>query len=189
MSAIATTEFLEILLAIGLFIWFFYGPWQSFLIDTTRQKLFEIRDSLFVLAAEGNLEFDSDVYLILRKRINILIRLCHKVSFWRFIIFNVLDEIDESKEKTESLFDITSKIENEALRNEIQKKIYSITSVVVVSIAFRSLFLLAIVFLIMFPIFILRDLLGEHYNRIKCYFVKVGSNIEKEITMDSHKAA
>ena len=39
-----TTNTIELAVAIGFLVWFFYGPWNRFVIDLARQNLFELRD-------------------------------------------------------------------------------------------------------------------------------------------------
>src|SRR5262245_56443338 len=69
------------LITICLGFVFFYFPWQTLVVDQTRQRLFEIRDEWFdysqTLAATGDREAAEKV----RMEINYLIRLTHKVTF------------------------------------------------------------------------------------------------------------
>ncbi|MDE0534358.1 MAG: hypothetical protein OXI01_23340 [Albidovulum sp.] len=52
----------EVPKVLALTIRFFAGPWQSFCVASTRQRLFELRDRLFSLALDGRIEFDDPVY-------------------------------------------------------------------------------------------------------------------------------
>lgn len=52
---------------------FVYGPLQWFMVDLTRQQIFELRDSLFDHAAKNNL-FQDERYVALRSFMNAAIR-------------------------------------------------------------------------------------------------------------------
>ena len=67
----------EALLVVAILIWFFTGPWQSLLIDVSRQRHFELRDKLFMIAVGGRIDFDDPVYLSLREWLNGHIRMAH----------------------------------------------------------------------------------------------------------------
>ena len=62
-----------------------YGPWQTFCTDAARQTLFEVRDDLFDLAAQGKLSFQSPAYRAIRTAIEQNIRYAHTLTLWRFI--------------------------------------------------------------------------------------------------------
>jgi hypothetical protein len=81
MSAILSTSHL----VIGLFaLWFLYFVcWREHRIDTYRQRLFSVRDSLFDYAATGTVRFDDPAYTTLRDLSNGLIRFGHRLTFTR----------------------------------------------------------------------------------------------------------
>jgi hypothetical protein len=79
------------LLAVSLFLLFFYGPWQSLVIDMARQFVFEQRDAVFDLAAAGKLDFDSSEYRTIRDSFNKLIRFAHELNWIRLIIHSSED--------------------------------------------------------------------------------------------------
>lgn len=74
------------MLCIIQIIWFISGPWRKLVISMTRQKIFEIRDDVFLYAAEGNIRFDAKPYTQLRWHLNRMIRLCHKMSLTTLLI-------------------------------------------------------------------------------------------------------
>ncbi len=59
-----------------------YGMYQDYRIDRFRQDLFTIRDRLFDLAADGQIQFDHTAYGLVRITINGYIRFAHRVRFW-----------------------------------------------------------------------------------------------------------
>lgn len=65
----------------------FYVVWQNYVIDETRQKLFELRDELFDIASDGELAFDSEVYVVLRRMFNTTIRYAHTLDWLHLILF------------------------------------------------------------------------------------------------------
>jgi hypothetical protein len=79
--------------AVGLLIlWaLFYVCYRSYLLDKCRQALFEIRDDLFDLAAQGEIDFHEDCYRTLREDLNSLIFFADKMSFIR-IAFTPIPE-------------------------------------------------------------------------------------------------
>lgn len=84
-SASQVMNFLELLLSITLLCWLFWGPWQQLVVDATRQYLFQLRDRIFVLAAEGKIGFDDAAYLEFRKRVNRSIAICHNHSLFTLL--------------------------------------------------------------------------------------------------------
>ena len=74
------------LIAISLFLLFFYGPWQAIMVDYARQIVFEQRDAVFDLAAHGRLDFNSREYKIIRDSFNNLIKFAHELNWMRIIM-------------------------------------------------------------------------------------------------------
>lgn len=74
MTPQAAIQIVESLLAIGLLLWFFQGPWQRLIVGLYRQRLFEARDALFMMAAKGRMEFTDPAYHAMRYRLNDMIR-------------------------------------------------------------------------------------------------------------------
>jgi hypothetical protein len=54
--------------------------WRESNVDAHRRRLFEIRDQLFSLAADGQVPFDDPEYVTARSRLNEYIRWAHVVS-------------------------------------------------------------------------------------------------------------
>ena len=75
-------------------VWLPLGPRQRLVVDTLRQNLFERRDQLFLIAANGHLSFDSEEYRALRERLNLLIRYCDAAT-WPHLFAVVL--VDRSR--------------------------------------------------------------------------------------------
>lgn len=70
------------LLVLGVVL---YGPWQWICTDWARQVVFEKRDAIFDLAADGQLDFRSDEYQTIRGSLQKLIRFAHALTLPRMI--------------------------------------------------------------------------------------------------------
>lgn len=92
MSEVIGTVVLNFLLLLGLW-WLVFVELRSYRLDLTRQKLFNIRDELFALAAKGEMAFDSKAYGLMRTTLNGMIRFAHKISLIRLIATIYADEI------------------------------------------------------------------------------------------------
>lgn len=79
----------EVLASVAFMIWFFYGPWQNFVVDTLRQNLFEMRDEIFMTASEGKIERSSREYVLFRKRLNDTIRRAHELTWIQLLAFSL----------------------------------------------------------------------------------------------------
>ncbi len=67
----------------------YYVGWRFYRIDNVRHDLFELRDELFLYAAEGGVAFKEQAYVILRRRIEALIRFAHTMTLSRVIIIGI----------------------------------------------------------------------------------------------------
>ncbi len=64
-----------------------YFGWRPYRIDKVRNELFDLRNDLFLYAAEGGVVFDDPAYRIQRDRLNALIRFAHIITVTRALIF------------------------------------------------------------------------------------------------------
>ncbi len=71
-----------LLLLCFLLFWF----WRGYRIDAFRQRLFSLRDELFDYAVNGSVSFDEPAYMMLRNRINGMIRFANRVTFLRLVL-------------------------------------------------------------------------------------------------------
>jgi hypothetical protein len=74
--------------ALGLILlWtLFYFGVRPYRIDAIRHRLFVLRDKLFQFALNGGIAFDSPAYVLLRRRINTLLRYGHSITLSRMLI-------------------------------------------------------------------------------------------------------
>ena len=60
--------------------WIIFFEYPNSAIETTRNRLFSLRDELFELAQKGEIPFDSDAYKFARGMVNGMIRYAHDIS-------------------------------------------------------------------------------------------------------------
>lgn len=73
-------SFIAGVITVALGLAFFYFPWQTFVVDQTRQRLFEIRDSWFDYSLTLEEEADKAAAAAIRSELNLFIRLTHHVT-------------------------------------------------------------------------------------------------------------
>ena len=59
---------------------------RKYRVDALRHRLFVCRDQLFSLALDGALDFNDPAYVMLRRKINNMIRFAHKVNLVRAVV-------------------------------------------------------------------------------------------------------
>lgn len=71
-----------------IIIFIVYAAWtfglKRLLLERTRQAMFGVRHRLFMLGANGSIDFDDPIYRIVESFINANIRFSHKFNFIRF---------------------------------------------------------------------------------------------------------
>jgi len=60
--------------------WLWFIQYKKFFIDDTRQKLFSIRDELFIAASRGEISFDDKLYGMTRITLNGAIQYTHDLT-------------------------------------------------------------------------------------------------------------
>ncbi|MEE9610423.1 MAG: hypothetical protein V3W19_04185 [Desulfatiglandales bacterium] len=71
---------LSTLITIGLAFGLIYHLWQSYIIDVTRQQLFELRNEVFDMIGLQGLSREDDAYQLVRAMFNSSIRFVHKLN-------------------------------------------------------------------------------------------------------------
>lgn len=75
------------LAAIGVMLFFLYN---TFRVESIRQRIFSLRDELFDEALKGNISFNSQAYIATRSMLNGVIRYSHRISFARMIAYRCM---------------------------------------------------------------------------------------------------
>ena len=107
----------EVLVVPALVILFFAYPWQTYCTDIVRQRLFELRDRLFMLAVEGKIGFDDPVYFSFRTSLNSRIRYADKIVFGDLVAFLIAYRGRVPEMRT--LDDEIAALEDQELRSEL----------------------------------------------------------------------
>lgn len=188
---IITTEILiqlfELLVGITILILFFCYPWQSILIDMTRQRLIEIRNDIFLYADDDRIDFDSKIHKDIIYQLNCSIRYCHKVKISNAIAFKIATQKTNAEEKikNKTLLEIVSDIEDADLRNDLKEKVTETELSLITLMILRSPFLLLLIMLLI-PLLLIDELLNGYVKKMK---TTIGSMIERDIIYESRKYA
>jgi hypothetical protein len=72
---------------LGLWVVVFY-LWPDYRNDAFRDDIFNLRDEMFLYAAQGNISFDHPAYTRLRSRMNALLRHGNSLTLTRLLILH-----------------------------------------------------------------------------------------------------
>lgn len=170
----------QILVSVAGLIWFFYGPWQRLMIDAVRQKLFETRDSVFLLAADGKLDFESEEYHQIRMHYNLLIRYSHEFR-WTHILAVALSGFKPPKKEL-PISNAVDRIKDEKLRQSLAYKWDSTLEHLGILFWLRSPVLMIITMLVL-PLIIL--LIVLHSSFLPAFRKSVRVAVEREYRLDT----
>ncbi len=179
MTSAALIELWEFLLAISLLFWLYKGPWQTLLIDITRQRIFESRDKIFLYAVDGKLELESKVYKEIREYLNDSIRLCHRIGLRSMIATHLSRSKSNqtNKYKTPSLHETINEIKDPDIRKIVKEEILKANYCIARMMVFRSF--IAFVLFITYSLYLR---LKGRYARIKI-ICELEHVIERDVRM------
>ncbi len=72
-----------------ILLWLAYSLWQAALLNHFRQRVFALRDAMFIMAAKGELSFDDPAYGMLRMMQNGLIGIAPRFTFAHLMLATV----------------------------------------------------------------------------------------------------
>ncbi len=155
-----------------------YGLWQSFMVDATRQRLFQIRDEIFDKAADGVIAFNSPEYIAVRGLLNSMIRHCHDFTWLQFLLAIKLAHRLPTPAKP--LQEMLERIENIELKGLLKTKVRDASLYMIAMAWLRSpLILLATVIIIpVIGLFVLIRFGG--WNDGKEFLSRAGEKIQEE---------
>ena len=136
MSAESFFHFLEFLLCVALLVLFFTTVWQGLCTDITRQRHFELRDQLFLLAMNGRVGFSDSVYRDLREMLNDRIRMAHRIRISDFISWLIVHKGIVPKDHT--LSDKIEMVSDSDLRSELRRIYNQVNQYLSIHIIVRS---------------------------------------------------
>ena len=138
--------FFAVLCIVGVLA-IFYGPWQGLCVEFCRQIIFEQREKLFDLAADGRMDFRSEEYRHLRDFLNKSIRFSHDLTFWRFIANQAL--LRDFPRPDPSTVSVALSIEDRQVQKEALSIVSKTSDALLLSMSAKSLFALFCVGLFM----------------------------------------
>ena len=165
-------DFLQILISLAVLIWFFTGPWSSFWVDTSRQRCFELRDRLFLFAADGGIGFDDPLYRHTREWLNACIARAHDVKLWNVMTFIVVCGPGPRPDLHADILKMPDGRARTELREIIEQSVRVQTGLILA----RSPLLLAVT--VLTPLFILAGLMTD---RLRNLYRRVASFPERLI--------
>jgi hypothetical protein len=162
----------------------FYGPWQDLCTDYARQVVFEQRDSVFDLAARGEMDFRSKEYREIRSALESFIRFAHEITFFRltFVIVNKDALIDDESESR-----LKASVENVAdpiLRKELEGILSRTQTAMLFLMGARSL-----PFVVLFPVVLFLALVAHWFFAFKDHCDRVLSWLADLMQMDAEYEA
>lgn len=160
MTAEGFVDFLQILISLAVLIWFFTGPWSSFWVDTSRQRCFELRDRLFLFAADGEIGFDDPLYRRTREWLNACIARAHDVKLWNVMAFIVVCGPGPRPDLHADIL----KMPDGRARTELREIIEQSVQVQIGLILARSPLLLAVT--VLTPLFVLAGLMTDRLRNL-----------------------
>jgi hypothetical protein len=124
---------LGILIALAYLI---YGPWQWVCTDFARQIIFEKRDAIFDMAADGDLNFNSSEYRTIRSSLESSIRFAHELSLPYFLLMLLVRKGSISEKS--HLVTAVDQIQNAFIREQVRRKVNVAQRALVVMMAAKS---------------------------------------------------
>jgi hypothetical protein len=132
---------LRSLLALGG-LWFVaYYLWRDYRHDSFREDIFSLRDELFLYAAQGHISFDHPAYVILRNRMNALLRHGHDLTLTRLVLLLVIVRDSKSEATIQwenAIAQLPSEVKEEMERFNVRVAIFVFQHVIYYSL-FRYL--------------------------------------------------
>jgi hypothetical protein len=124
-----------------LFFVVFYGPWQGVCTDLARQLIFERRDRLFDLAADGKLSFHSEQYRSLRAGLEGLIRFAHELTWPQLLLLQIMHKRYEGAVPAAGLTtdQAIAKIDDPETKKEVQKLLSDSISCLLLMMMLKSI--------------------------------------------------
>lgn len=70
-----------------ILLWgFIFFLWKDYCLDDFRERVFTLRDELFLVAARGEIGFDDPAYKMLRERMNVSLRYAHEFTLSKLFV-------------------------------------------------------------------------------------------------------
>ena len=167
----------EAIVCAAVLVWFVAVPWQSVWIAVSRQRIFELRDSLFDMAADGKIEFSNPDYIRSREFLNGCIRFSHKINFEGFLLWALCVDLRSKTELTllDDMENILDKNVRQEIRTVIRKAVFSIFGYMAIRslIFWILLFLLPIIVILAFVNNRVWEMTNAIYSKFRALVLEV----------------
>jgi len=188
MSEIILLKALSGLITLGLFLFFFYGPWQAYVTDVTRQRLFELRDKLFDYALDHP-EFKACVASgQIRELLNSMIRFAHEIDVVHFTaMITYLATGDRKVILLRAAGNVDNVIKSipEAFRDDVRQIVKDAHVVILWHFYRRSLFLITATLVLVLPTIVLLVMMASTGNMVRIITRKFGKFVNALAYEDS----
>ncbi len=115
----------------------FYGPWQAVCVDLSRQFIFERRDRLFNLAADGRIPFESETYRAARDLMNGMLRYAHELTWTEMAVHSYVYGATPRRTRLRDLL----ATEEPEVRKEIEQLLSECSAAMAGMAALKSIFI------------------------------------------------
>ncbi|UPK04147.1 hypothetical protein [Bradyrhizobium sp. 170] len=134
MTVVAADALVSLAVLIAL-LFVVYGPWQWACTDYARQRLFEVRDEIFDMAADGELNFKSQAYRDIRRSLEMNIRFAHDLTLPNFLLLLILrkDNLTEKSTLRRAIEDLPPEI-----RAKVARKVFVAMKALIVMMIVKS---------------------------------------------------
>ncbi len=149
MIANSTLHAVSILIGLLVILYFLYGPYQALVTDLIRQRLFEIRDSIFDVAADKKLAFDHEAYVKSREWLNFAIQYAHTLT-WPRLLFMWLFIRNRGQNEAIAFLKVFEKVQDPEVQKFLKRKLANSFIVVAALIWLRAPLLIVITSLVPF---------------------------------------
>lgn len=148
----APTGWIALLLLWILFFWWY----RDYRLDYFRQELFALRDELFDVALDGEIEFQNHAYGMLRSTINGTIQYGHQLGFLDLLCSLVFTSRNETQKELVGRYEDRWQRACDKLDPEVSKKLKVIRNrlhlITAEQVVFTSFFLVATLFALVFAV-------------------------------------
>src|SRR5258706_48939 len=162
MTSMSMLNAVSALVGLLVVICFFYGPYQTLITDLIRQRLFEIRDSIFDVAADKKLAFDNEAYIKSRDWLNFAIQYAHTLTWPRFL-FMWLFIRNRGHSEVLLFLEAFEKVEDPEIQKFLKRKLENSFIVVAALIWLRAPLL--IVFTVLVPLLLIALFISDSIRR------------------------
>lgn len=141
-----------------LFAVFLIGPWREACTAFARQVVFEKRDAIFDLAADGKLSFTSREYRTIRASLEKMIRFAHDLTIYRFAWLSGAITATRKDDEASDLFLAIKSLPDPEVRDRVFRLVFEAHRAVLLMMLCKSPVLAVFGLVVLVPIGTLRRL-------------------------------